>query len=276
MGTWKASWASLWHAVKPVLDFVLERGPSVHAGTVWASIAVALIIVAVPWFWHLVKLPVTMMHESGHAAAGSLVRRDVEGIRLNRDSSGFTLVEDGGRLGNAFALFWGYPGPFVVAALILVDVSSGLWNVGFIVLAVVCARVLVEGLQVRSLLTMAVAGVSAGALVAGLWYLPDDAKVALLVTIAWVLIFGGLRGLVTLWHVVHEPDRFDSDAHMLGQQLFGGPRFWWGVLTLTSLGLCALSLWLSFTSWADITSAVSELTRPAVEGVESVGTAFGF
>ena len=79
---------------------------------VGASAAVALLIVASPLLWRLTRIAITIVHESGHAAASLMSGRRLEGIRLHADTSGET-VSRGRRDGPGIVItaFAGYVTP---------------------------------------------------------------------------------------------------------------------------------------------------------------------
>ena len=53
---------------------------------------VAFGVVALDAGWRFLRHGTVMAHEGGHAVLGSLLFRDVSGIKLNRDATGGTLM----------------------------------------------------------------------------------------------------------------------------------------------------------------------------------------
>lgn len=156
----------------------------------------AFALVASPATWRYVRLPVTMVHEAGHAVSAVLVGRRLQGIRLHSDTSGLTVSRGRARgAGMVLMLAAGYLAPALVglgaALLLAAGRSLGLlW--GIVVLLVLML------LHVRNGYGFLVL-VLAGATILGIsWYLQPTTQSLVAYLIAWVLLLAAPKPVLEL------------------------------------------------------------------------------
>lgn len=163
------------------------------APAVTVAVIAAVLVVAVPPVWQVLRLAVTLVHELGHALVGLAVGRRFTGFVLRGDMSGHAVTVGPARgVGRVVSTWAGYPAPAIVGAALVWAAGRG-WAAP--VLTVVLGICLLVLLRVRSLLTAAVLLVAMGA-TAALWWWRDDALQAqFLVATGIVLLIGGWRHL---------------------------------------------------------------------------------
>ena len=160
------------------------------APAVTVALVTALLVVAVPPVWQVLRLAVTLVHELGHALVGLAVGRRFTGFVLRGDMSGHAVTVGRPRgPGRVLSTWAGYPAPAVVGAAMVWTAGRG-WSAP--VLTLVLAVLLVALVRVRSLLTGLVMLVALSA-TAGLWWWRDDAVQA------QVLVGSGIVLLVGAW-----------------------------------------------------------------------------
>ena len=163
---------------------------------VGASAAVALLIVASPLLWRMTRIAITIVHESGHAAASLMSGRKLEGIRLHADTSGET-VSRGRRNGPGIVItaMAGYVTPPLIGvgacALLATHRVTLLLSLLLVLLAVTLVMVR-NWYGVLAVLT------TGGALVAVIWLAGPALRAAFAYAVAWFLLFGGVRPVVEL------------------------------------------------------------------------------
>lgn len=180
-------WSEVWHRVLPVEPVALSGRALV------VVLGAAVVAVAVPPLWGVLRLGVTLVHELGHAGVGVLCGRRFTGFVLRGDMSGHAVTVGPARGFGRVATTWaGYPMPALVGAGLVALAAAG-WSP--VVLTAVIAGLLLALLRARSLLTaLVVVGVvlAAGAL----WWSATDRLQAQVVTGAGiVLVVGAWRHL---------------------------------------------------------------------------------
>lgn len=218
----------VWARVQPVGDIALA-GPALLV-----VLAAALVAVAVPTLWGVLRLGVTLVHELGHAGVGMAVGRRFTGFVLRGDMSGHAVTVGPPRGAGRVVTTWaGYPAPAVVGALAVRLATHG-WSGAL--LAAVVVVLLVALLRVRSALTAVV--VLAVTALTGWLFWSGTALVQ-----AQVLVAAGLVLVVGAWRhlgAVAGTRDATSDAGVLAR-LTGVPRLVW----LASFGLvCAGATWV--------------------------------
>ncbi len=173
-------------AVQPVPD----------AGFVLATGACALALVLAPATWPRVRLPVTVVHEAGHAVVALLVGRRLQGIRLHSDTSGLTVSR--GRPagpGMVAMLAAGYLAPAAVGigAALLLAAGRGVAMLWLLLLLTGALLVWVRNLY--GALTLLLGGAGIALLT---WYASPTAQSVVAYLIAWVLLLAAPRPLVEL------------------------------------------------------------------------------
>jgi hypothetical protein len=161
-----------------------------------ASAAVALLVVASPRLWRMARIAITIVHESGHAAASLLSGRKLEGIRLHADTSGETVSRGRGNgPGIVITALAGYMTPPLLgvgACVLLAAHRATLLLIAALVLLAVTLVLVRNWYGVLSVL------VTAGALVAVIWLAASSLRAAFAYAVAWFLLFGGVRPVIEL------------------------------------------------------------------------------
>lgn len=157
------------------------------------ALVAAVLALAVPPVWQVLRLGVTLVHELGHALVGLAVGRRFTGFVLRGDMSGHAVTVGPSRGPGRVATTWaGYPAPAVVGAGLVWAAGRG-WAAP--VLTAVLVIWLVALLRVRSVLTATVMLVAI-ALTGWLWWWRDDSLQAqVLVATGIVLLVGAWRHL---------------------------------------------------------------------------------
>lgn len=179
-----------------------------------AIAVLGLAAAVVPALWARTGFLVTVAHEGSHALAAITARRRVLGIRVERDMSGSAEhVGPVGGIGAVWTTWWGYPGPAVLAAALMLATGHGYERAAVLALAVV-ATVLV--LLSRSITTLA-ATVATAALAWWAWWSGGQIATGVAAGASVLLVVGAVRSVVALVGV-HMPGRRaveSSDAHAL-------------------------------------------------------------
>src|SRR6476661_4004970 len=96
------------------------------APAVTVALVAALLVVAVPAVWQVLRLAVTLVHELGHAMVGLAVGRRFTGFVLRGDMSGHTVTGGPTRgPGRVLSTWAGYPAPAVVGAALVWTAGRG-------------------------------------------------------------------------------------------------------------------------------------------------------
>lgn len=205
--------------------------------------AAAVVLVASPRSWPLVRLMVTITHEGGHALGALLTGRRLRGIRLHRDTSGLTLSSGRPRgAGMVATLLAGYLGPALVGlgavSLVLRGHSLGLLWLWALLLAAML-------LQVRNAYGLVVLVVGAATLLAASWYLPASVLSTVAYLLTWLLLLAAPRPVLELMGDRRRGRVRQSDADQLGR-LTRVPAGAWasGFLVANCAGLALGSLLL--------------------------------
>ena len=163
------------------------------APAVTSALVAAVLVVAVPPIWRVLRLAVTLVHELGHAVIGLAVGRRFTGFVLRGDMSGHAVTVGPARGAGRVVTTWaGYPAPAVVGAAMVWVAGRG-WAAP--VLTLVLAVLLIAALRVRSVLTALVMAVTIGAAGALWWWRDDALQAQVLMGLGLVLVAGGWRHL---------------------------------------------------------------------------------
>ena len=208
-------WEQVRGRVEPATGNIAMGAPAVTV-----ALVAALLVVAVPPVWQVLRLAVTLVHELGHAVVGLAVGRRFTGFVLRGDMSGHAVTVGPPRgLGRVVSTWAGYPAPAVVGGVLVWTAGRG-W--GAPVLTLVLVVLLVALVRVRSLFTGLVMAVALGATGALWWWRDDAVQAQVLVGAAIVLLVGAWRHLGA---VVRSRDR-SSDPAVLAS-LTHVPRVVW-------------------------------------------------
>jgi len=203
-----------------------------------ALLAVAA-LVAVAFAWPVVRMLVTICHESGHALVAVLVERRLSGVRVHSDTSGLTVSR--GRQngpGMVATLFAGYPAPAVVGLGLAWLAGTGHAS-GVLWLLVLLAAVLL--VWIRNLYGALVVIAAGVAVALASWYSPPIVLGWIATGLAWLFLLAAPRPVLELLRR-HSPG---SDAAQLAG-LTHVHRYVWSLLwlALTIAALVAGALWM--------------------------------
>ncbi|WP_230209071.1 M50 family metallopeptidase [Nostocoides sp. HKS02] len=224
-----------WESVRSRLEPATGQ-VAMSASAVTVALVAAVIVVAVPAVWQVLRLAVTLVHELGHAMVGLAVGRRFTGFMLRGDMSGHAVTVGPSRgPGRILSTWAGYPAPAVVGAVLIWTAGRG-WAAPALTLVVV---VLVLALvRVRSLLT-AVVMLTALVATGTLWWWRDDAVQAqALVASGTVLLVGAWRHLGA---VLRSRTR-TSDPAVLATLTHIPRTVWNGSFILVCAGATALAV----------------------------------
>ncbi len=169
---------------------------ALSAPAVTVALVGAVLVVAVPPVWQVLRLAVTLVHELGHAVVGLAVGRRFTGFVLRGDMSGHAVTVGPSRgPGRVLSTWAGYPAPAVVGAG-MVWVAGRAWAAP--VITVVLVLLVVAILRVRSVLTALVMVVAIGATTALWWWRDDAVQSQVLVGLGIVLVVGAWRHLASV------------------------------------------------------------------------------
>jgi hypothetical protein len=181
-------WEKVWAHVVPAVGDVTMSAPAVTV-----ALTGAVLVVALPPVWQVLRLAVTLVHELGHAVVGIAVGRRFTGFVLRGDMSGHAVTVGPSRgAGRVVSTWAGYPAPAVVGAVLVWAAGRG-WAAP--VLTVVLAVVVVALVRVRSLLTALVMLGALGATGVLWWWRDDPVQAQVLVGSGIVLLVGAWRHL---------------------------------------------------------------------------------
>ena len=207
----------------------------------------ALVTVASPRGYRVIRHGVTVLHEAGHALVALMVGRRLSGIRLHADTSGVTVSRGRPRgPGMVATLLAGYPAPALVGLAATVVLGAG-YAVGVLWALVALAAVMVVfvrnlygfGILVLMGLTVGVAS----------WTMPAVLLSALAWLLVWTLLLAAPRSVVELANDRRRTSRrgyrdTTSDAAQLAG-LTGVPAaIWVGLFGALTLGSAVLGTWL--------------------------------
>lgn len=228
--------AEIWRratTVQPAAD------PLVVVGT----LAAVLVVLVLPWAWHLARHLLTIVHESAHAVVAVLSGRRLSGVRLHSDTSGLTVSvgkpRGPGMVATAFA---GYPGPAVLGLGAAWLLGRG-YAVGLLWLLLIALALLL--VQIRNWYGLWAVLVTGVLLVAVSWWGNAAVQVAVAYAVTWFLLLGSPRAVLEMHAGRRRGGRRSggSDADVLARltPLPGG--FWVTALLLVCLGALALGGW---------------------------------
>ncbi|MEA5153669.1 M50 family metallopeptidase [Raineyella sp.] len=200
--------------------------------------AAALVLVGFRPLWRTTRMLVTITHEAGHAVVGRLCGRQLEGIKLNADTSGVTITR--GRPqgpGMVATLTAGYTAPAVVGVGAAAVLGTGRATALLWAFLVVLALML---LAIRNLYGLLVILVLGGLLGAATWYLPVQFQGWLAYLLCWVLLLGAVRPTLEL---VGSRDP-GSDSAQLARLTHVPQVLWTGLFLLVALAGLTLGGWM--------------------------------
>jgi len=189
----------------------------------------ALVLVATPAGYRLVRHVVTLVHEAGHALTALLVGRRLSGIRLHSDTSGLTVSRGRPRgPGMVATLAAGYPAP-ALAALGAAWLLSRGYAAGVLLL-----------LLVRNLYGLWVVLLTGAAVTLASWWLAPVVLSGLAHVLVLALLLAAPRSVLELVRERRRRGTHGSDVDQLSALTHLPWSFWATVLwVVTVLGLLA-------------------------------------
>lgn len=221
VGEW---WQRLW----------LTAGvPTPTEALIAGVVALALVLLA----WRPVRMVATVAHEAGHALAGALTGRTLQGIRVHADTSGVTLSHGRARgPGMVITLAAGYPAPGLAGLAAAALIAHGRSVLLAWLLALGAAVMLVRMRNLVGAVVVLLVGLALGGLA---WYTPLRWLPWLLTTVAWLLLLAGARTALEAAGA-HVRSRGSDEAQLAG--LTHLPRWvWLGTWLLIAGG----SVWIA-------------------------------
>lgn len=220
-------------AVARTWQQVAGTQPAPPTWTVAATAALALVLVASPSTWPVVRHVVTTAHEGAHGVAALLTGRRLRGIRLHSDSSGLAVSSGPSRgPGMVATLLAGYPGPALLGLTAAAVLATGrslavLWG-----LSVLLALLLLQIRNLFGLWSVLVTGAVLAAVTA--WAAPQ-VQSAFAYGVTWFLLLAPPRTVLELHRSRRRGGGAVSDADQLAR-LTGLPGLVWvGVLAALTL-----------------------------------------
>jgi len=196
-------------------------------------------------YWRRLRLVATWVHESGHALAAIILGRDVEGITINRDTSGVTnSVGERSRVQQSIVSFMGYPAPAILGSALLYFLIKSEMHVALFILFVIPILML---LLQRSLLGVLLTGC---AIVTSAIFLilPSPLAVLGISVLVGYLCIASPRTVLELRRyrrVGVIDDGSHSDADTLAQLTFVPAQVWEIAFLITSIALPLLAVMLA-------------------------------
>lgn len=198
----------------------------------------ALVLVATPAGYRLVRHVVTLVHEAGHALTALLVGRRLSGIRLHSDTSGLTVSRGRPRgPGMVATLAAGYPAP-ALAALGAAWLLSRGYAAGVLWLLVLTCAVLL--LLVRNPYGLWVVLLTGAAVTLASWWLAPVVLSGLAHVLVLALLLAAPRSVLELVRERRRRGTHGSDVDQLSALTHLPWSSWATVLwVVTVLGLLA-------------------------------------
>lgn len=235
--------ADLWHRAGGAWQHAFAAQPHPPHWLVFASGALALVVVVSAWTWPRARTVVTIVHEGGHAIVALLTGQRRIRVRLYRDTGGETLSTGTGTgIGVALTAAAGYPAPSLVglgaAVLLTIGHLTGMLLLGL-------ALLIALAIAVRNLYGMLAVLVTAGTVAAVCLYASPVVQAAFGYTMTWFLLLGGVRPIAELYRERRRRRNWRTDADQLARltHLPGGA--WVGIFGVFAVAALALSArWL--------------------------------
>ena len=224
-------------------DRVSTATPLPATGTLLATAAAALLLVAAPVLWRSTRHVVTIAHEGAHGVAALVTGRRLAGIRLHSDTSGVT-VSAGRPTGPGMVLTCaaGYTGPGLIglgaAALLAAGHPVGLLWALLVLLALLL-------LQIRNWYGLWSVLVTGAVVAAATVWLPAAGQSAFAAVATWFLLLAAPRTVLELQRARRRRGAPDSDADQLARITPLPALVWVGAFLVVDLGALALAAtWL--------------------------------
>lgn len=214
-----------------------ETLASLPEGQVLAIALVAIGLAVVRTTWTVVGLPVTVVHELGHAVAALSAGYRLRGITVNGDMSGATNFWARGTAGSLWTMWWGYPAPAVVGVGLMWAAATGWARVALWVLVGALALVFLLSRSLHTVVVVLVTGAGLGSIA---YWGSGLAATIVVFAVAWLLLVGAVRALanVTRAHLSRRGVA-QSDAYLMARRLRVIPAPLWLLTMWAAVGACA-------------------------------------
>jgi hypothetical protein len=210
----------------------------------WAPVVAALVLVASPRPWRLLRPVVTIVHEGGHVAAALLAGRRLAGMRVHADASGLTRSRGRSRgPGMVATLLAGYVTPCLLGLAAAALVAAGQHQVILGCSIALLAALLVTVRNVFGGIAIVLTG---AVLLAVAVYASPAVQEAGASLLAWFLLFGGLRSVSDLRRGRRRGRDRDSDADQLARVTRVPAAVWVLVFALAAVAALAAAMALLF------------------------------
>lgn len=179
-----------------IWDRSLTTQPSPSLTVVAVLGVLALVIVASPAGYRVIRHGVTVLHEAGHAVVALMVGRRLSGIRLHSDTSGVTVSRGRARgPGMIATMIAGYPTPALLALLATVVLNAG-YAVGLLWALVALSAAM--ALFVRNVYGFVVLFALGGGVGVLSWTMPSVVLSGLAYLMVWTLLLAAPRSVFEL------------------------------------------------------------------------------
>jgi hypothetical protein len=231
-----ANFGGIWHRV-------ITAQPLPSRTLVLACGLAALIAVALRRIWPVTRTVVTVAHEGGHALVALMTGRRLAGVRVHANTAGVTW--SAGRPsgpGIVLTTAAGYLAPPLLGLG-----AAALLGTGHLAAALMLSLILLAALMfvIRNAYGLLVVLVVAGAVMVVLWRAPAAVQGGFGYTMAWFLLFGGVRPVLELNRSRRRGRLAGSDADQLARLTRLPAGLWvflFGVVAVAALAVSAL--WL--------------------------------
>jgi hypothetical protein len=231
-----ATFGGIWHRV-------ITAQPLPSRTLVLACGLAALIAVASRRIWPVTRTVVTVAHEGGHALVALMTGRRLAGVRVHANTAGVTW--SAGRPsgpGIVLTTAAGYLAPPLLGLG-----AAALLGTGHLAAALMLSLILLAALMfvIRNAYGLLVVLVVAGAVMVVLWRAPAAVQGGFGYTMAWFLLFGGVRPVLELNRSRRRGRLAGSDADQLARLTRLPAGLWvflFGVVAVAALAVSAL--WL--------------------------------
>jgi hypothetical protein len=204
-----ANFGGIWHRV-------ITAQPLPSRTLVLACGLAALIAVASRRIWPVTRTVVTVAHEGGHALVALMTGRRLAGVRVHANTAGVTW--SAGRPsgpGIVLTTAAGYLAPPLLGLG-----AAALLGTGHLAAALMLSLILLAALMfvIRNAYGLLVVLVVAGAVMVVLWRAPAAVQGGFGYTMAWFLLFGGVRPVLELNRSRRRGRLAGSDADQLADR----------------------------------------------------------
>lgn len=221
-----------------VWDRIVSEQPPPSGWIVAGTAAAAALVVLSPRTWPVARHVITIAHEGAHGLAAVLTGRRLHGVRLHSDTSGLTVSAGCPKgFGMAVTAAAGYLGPALIGLGAAGLVAAG-HSVG--VLWAVLALLVLLLVHIRNWFGLWSVVVTACAVFAVSWWLPEPGQSAVAYFVTWFLLLAAPRPVLELYGRRGRGKTRTSDADVLARVTFIPAIAWVGVFFTATVAALAL------------------------------------